>query len=217
MVAQKVEICIATFDYNSDFIISPTKFRGYMAHLFFNVSEFHHHTANSYHYPLIQYKKIDNKIGIIGIGKYADIISRSISNVEHITTEDQKIPINNIRITNTSFVQQSGLHMYRFSSPWLALNEQNYEKFKTLTKHERKKLLEKILVGNILSMYKGVGIFVENKIEVNILKQFSKQITVHQNQFVGFSLDFACNTNLPEYVGLGKSVSKGYGAIQEVK
>lgn len=217
MVTQKLEICIATFDHNSDFSISPTKFRGYVAHLFSNISEFHHHTANSYHYPLIQYKKIDSKIGIIGIGKYADVLSRSVPNIEHITTEDQKIPISSIHVTNTFFVQQRGLHTYRFSSPWIALNEQNYEKFRTLTKHERKKFLEKILVGNILSMYKGVGIFIENKIEVNILKQFSRKITAHQNQFVGFRLDFACNTNLPEYIGLGKSVSKGYGVIQEVK
>lgn len=217
MATQKLEICIATFDYDSGFRISPTKFRGYMSHLFANMAEFHHHSTNSYHYPLIQYKKIDGKIGIIGIGKYAEIVSQNIANIEHITTEEQKIPINNIQLRHTFFVRQDGLYMYRFSSPWIALNKQNYEKFKTLEKHERKKFLEKILVGNILSMYKGIEIFIESKIEVNILKQFSKQITAHQNQFVGFNLDFACNTNLPEYLGLGKSVSKGYGVIREIR
>ncbi|MFM8659222.1 MAG: CRISPR-associated endonuclease Cas6 [Candidatus Nitrosotenuis sp.] len=215
MADKTIEICTAMFDFDSDERISPTQFRGFMAHLFSNISEFHHHSDNNYHYPLIQYKRVQNKIAIIGIGNYADIVSSNMADIEHITTETQKIPIKNIQINNSVYSIVEKLSTYGFSAPWIALNEENYAKYKQASKSDKRKLLEKILVGNILSMFKGLGIFVPQKIEVNILRHYSKPITVHDNKFVGFGLDFACNVVLPEYVGLGKSVSKGFGVIKK--
>ena len=213
MVDQKIEICTATFGYDSDGKISPAKFRGFMAHLFSNMPEFHHHSESSYHYPLIQYKRVDKKIAIVGIGNYAEIVEKNMADIDHITTETQKIPVQNIQISRTTFTQKYGLFGYRFVSPWIALNKQNYEKFKTLHGEQRKVELERILVGNILSLYKGLGIRLENRIEAKIQKQFIKKITAHSNPFVGFYPHFVSTTNIPDNLGLGKSVSKGYGAI----
>jgi hypothetical protein len=212
-MADKIEICKCTFEYDSNFRISPVKFRGFMAHLFSNISEFHHHSDNPYHYPLIQYKRLDNKIAIIGIGNFAEIVANNMADIDHITTENEKIAIRNIQISNETFVQEYGKFDYRFSSPWIALNKENYEKFKSMEKEERKSHLERILVGNILSMYKGLGIRLENRIGVSIHKQFIKKITAHSNPFVGFYPQFTSSTNIPEGLGIGKSVSKGYGVI----
>ena len=41
---------------------------------------------------------------------------------------------------------------YKFISPWLALNEKNYKYYKDLDDIGKKEKLEKILIGNILSM-----------------------------------------------------------------
>ena len=203
------------FDFDSEENITPAKFRGFMAHLFSNIAEFHHHADNNYHYPLIQYKRIQSKIAIVGIGKYADIVAFNMSDIDHITTETQKIPIKNIQIKNSVYSIVEKLSTYNFSSPWIALNETNYVKYKQANKSDKKKLLEKILVGNILSMFKGLGIVVPQKIEVNILKYYSKSVIAHNNKFVGFRLEFACNIVLPEFIGLGKSVSKGFGVIKK--
>jgi len=44
-----------------------------------------------------------------------------------------------------------------YTSPWLALNERNYEQYQKLENWAKKKeLLEKILIGNIISMSKGL-------------------------------------------------------------
>ncbi|CAE6493542.1 CRISPR-associated endonuclease Cas6 [Candidatus Nitrosotenuis uzonensis] len=215
MADKVIDICTATFDFDSDERISPAKFRGFMAHLFSNIAEFHHHSDNSYHYPLIQYKRVQSKIAIVGIGKYADIVAFNMADVDHITTETQKIPIKNIQIKNSVYSIAEKLSTYGFSSPWIALNETNYVKYKQAGKSDKKKLLEKILIGNILSMFKGLSIFVPQKIEVNILQHYSKPITVHDNKFVGFKLEFTCNVVLPEFIGLGKSVSKGFGVIKK--
>lgn len=214
MVNDKLKICYVTFDFDSSIKMNPNQFRGFMAHLFSNIPEFHHHSENSYHYPMIQYKRIDGNLAVIGIGKYADIVAQNMPYIDHITTENQKIPLQNIQIKNSFFTLENKLHTYSFTSPWIALNEKNYEKYKHLEPKEKRKLLEKILVGNILSMYKGLGMFVTNKIEISILKYFSKPTTAHDNKFVGFMINFACNTSIPEYLGLGKSVSKGFGSVK---
>ena len=216
MADKRIEICRASFDYDSDYRISPTRFRGFMAHLFSNISEFHHHSADSYHYPLIQYKRLDKRIAIIGIGEFAEIVAKNISNIDHITTEKQKIPIKNIHIENSEFVRRYGAFQYGFASPWIALNKQNYEKFRVLNREQRKEQLERILVGNILSLYKGLRIHIENRIEVKIQKQFIKKTTAHENTFVGFFPQFTSTINIPEHLGIGKSVSKGFGVIRSI-
>jgi hypothetical protein len=109
-----------------------------------------------------------------------------MANFDHITTERQKILLNNIELKNTIYHPQQELKEYKFSSPWIALNEKNYSIYKSLRKDEQKIFLEKILVGNILSMLKGLNIFIDFKIIVKI-KNFKMVITTaHQNKFAGF-------------------------------
>ena len=215
-MAGRVKICYVILDFDSDYKVTPIKLRGFLAHLFANISEFHHHSENSYHYPLIQYKRIGKKLVIIGIGEFAEIVFQNMSRLDHITTESQKISLNNIEIKNSSYIIGQTQGMYKFTSPWLALNEKNYAKFKMVKNSEKKLFLEKILVGNILSLLKGLRIFVDYKITVNITKFKSIRITVHQNKFAGIHAEFECNTLLPEYLGLGKSVTKGFGVIRMI-
>jgi len=51
---------------------------------------------------------------------------------------------------------------------------------------KRKKLLEKILVGNIISMSKGLGYTVPGPIEVNILKLREVNTSLKGNPMLGF-------------------------------
>ena len=217
MDSNGIKICYAVLDFDSDYKVTPVKLRGFLAHLFANISEFHHHSENSYHYPLIQYKKIGKKLVIIGIDEFAEIVFQNMSGLDHITTESQKIPLNNIEIKSSSYLIEQTQRMYKFTSPWLALNKKNYVKFKVLKNSEKKSFLEKILIGNILSLLKGLGIFVDYKITVNITKFKSIRITAHQNKFAGIYAEFECNTLLPEYLGLGKSVTKGFGIVMEIQ
>jgi len=212
----RIKVCYVTLDFDSNYKVTPIKLRGFLAHLFANISEFHHHSENSYHYPLIQYKRIDCKLAIVGIREFAEIVFQNLSELDHITTETQKIPLNNIEIKSSSYKLESICTKYKFDSPWLALNEKNYSKFKKLKNSEKKQFLEKILVGNILSMLKGFEIFISYKIIVSITKFRSISVTVHKNKFTGIYADFETNILLPNYLGLGKSVTKGFGVIMVV-
>jgi len=124
-MVDRINICYATFDFDSDFKITPIQVRGFLAHLFATIAEFHHHSEQSYHYPLIQYKRINKKLVIVGIGEFAEIVFQNISNLDHITTQTEKIPLNSIEI-KTKLYQLKQLHVkYKFTTPWIALNKKN--------------------------------------------------------------------------------------------
>lgn len=214
---KKIKICHAILDFDSDKNVTPIQLRGFLAHLFTNISEFHHHSDNSYHYPLIQYKRIDKKLAIIGMGEFADVVFDKMSNLDHITTQDQKIPLTNIELQNTIYYPKEVKTKYKFASPWIALNKENYVKYSLLAKKDHRAFLEKILVGNILSMLKGMEIFVDYIITVKIYSYKSITTTAHQNKFTGFFCEWDSSITIPEYCGLGKSISKGFGVVSSLK
>jgi hypothetical protein len=107
-------------------------------------------------------------------------------------------------------------HNYQFATPWIALNQVNYFKFKNLEAEKRRLFLERLLVGNTLSALKGLGIHVDHRVTATISHYKSRKVTVHQNYFQAFHARFSLNVGLPDSIGLGKSVSKGFGTVRRI-
>ncbi|MCX8190567.1 MAG: CRISPR-associated endonuclease Cas6, partial [Candidatus Diapherotrites archaeon] len=63
---------------------------------------------------------------------------------------------------------------------------------------------------------KGIGVRANERICVNLLNYRTKRVRVHGNTFEAFKGMFEANISLPDYIGLGKSVSKGFGTIRTV-
>ena len=103
---------------------------------------------------------------------------------------------------------------YKFATPWIALNTDNYLKYNTLDKRFHKKLLEKILTGNLLSMMRGIDCTVDYDLYVKINQFKQLPIIAHKHSFSGFYASFVTNLSLPQYIGIGKSVSKGFGMLE---
>ena len=104
---------------------------------------------------------------------------------------------------------------YQFISPWMCLNEINYKKYLNINEEEKKELLKKILIGNIISMSKGLNYTVTDKIMVDLEVKPIKVKFKNQNMlcFVG---NFIANFMIPNKLGIGKSVSRGFGTIIKV-
>jgi len=196
--------------------ISATKLRGYLGHLFIEDSEFHHHDENPYRYPLIQYKRIQNELIILGINDYSKVIFENLSNLKEIVLPNYKIPITSIEFSSITHQVTDETTKYEFQTPWIALNSENYNKFKTINYELRYRFLENIMVGNFLSALKGMGITIHHKLYTSIKRLSSKYVTVHQNPFCSFYAQFTTNLNLPDLIGIGNSVSKGFGVIKKV-
>jgi hypothetical protein len=103
-----------------------------------------------------------------------------------------------------------------FISPWLALNNHNYQRFLSTSTKLKKGFLEKILTGNILSASKGLDYTVEARIKPSII--YTRQINTKLKgiPLVAFRGAFEVNFDLPELFGIGKSVSRGFGAVKRI-
>jgi hypothetical protein len=79
-------------------------------------------------------------------------------------------------------------------------------------------LLEAILKGNLLSMAKGIGWTVDKPVEVVIASIERKQTYKYKGIALdGFEIIFQSNIYLPDYIGIGKGASHGFGIIKHFK
>ena len=111
------------------------------------------------------------------------------------------------------FQQADQLIRYRFVTPWVALNQTTGRKYRALNNSERVSFLNKLLGQNIVFIAKELGVDMEDKVftKVNLSSLFPKP--VDENNWGAFSGEFSTNFNLPNYIGLGNGITRGYGAI----
>jgi len=103
---------------------------------------------------------------------------------------------------------------YKFLTHWLALNPTNYERYKAIRDwKEKKELLNGILVGNILSMCKSLDYVVTSKLYVHS-RLDDKQVEFKGVPVIGFTGEFRVNFRIPDFFGLGKGVSQGFGVVK---
>lgn len=209
-----IETCTARIEVEEGVRIAVTNLRGYLGHLFGEAdTEFHHHDANPYRYPLIQYKKLGKELIVLGINEHAKTVQEKIPTLTHINLPSSRAKVTAIALESRTTPVSEGYAAYRFSTPWLALNSENYAKYRALDAKLRPGLLEGILAANVLSMLKGVRLRAPFRVMARLGQHKPTSVICNANRFMGFWGSFATNVTLPDHVGLGKSVAKGFGAI----
>jgi hypothetical protein len=218
---KKVRILSVTFDNE----IKPYEieaFRGSVIHKAgLEHDIFHNHTSDGKtinRYPLIQYKQIKNKPCIFCIEQGVDEIHHFFTNKDwtvHIS--GRKLDLKIDRLDLKSFTMQVWNKTFDYTiTDWIALNRENYRKYKELEEEEHKKaLLRSVLIGNIISMAKSIKWDVDKTIELtisNILR--IKPVNFKNNKLIAFDVQFRCNVFLPVFIGLGKGASHGMGVIR---
>lgn len=106
---------------------------------------------------------------------------------------------------------------YEFRTPWLALDEESYKRYKKRNEYERKKQLESILVGNIISMSKGLEYVITDELTADILDMKQARVSLKGVPMLGFFGTFSVNFEIPDLWGIGKSVSRGFGTVMKQK
>jgi len=168
------------------------KIRGYMGKLFWGDPHAHNHLQNGkliYRYPRVQYKIVESMCLVIGFNEGIEIIMKAFHDLSLVGLdgEAKEIKFKSLEKYSPSFSISQEKKKYAFFTPWVALNEKNYEKYQKLGSWaKRKALLEKILVGNIISMSKGLGYTVAGPIEVDILKLREVNTSLKGNPMLGF-------------------------------
>lgn len=197
------------------------KIRGYLANKFPQYLELHNHLDNDkfkYGYPVIQYKSIGGVPNIIAINDASKILIDIFYDVKEIDMKDKVMSIleKGYVLKTKELGVEDGLVEYEFLTPWMALNQENYEKYSNVGEDERAGILKKVLVGNVLSMAKGLDCWVDKPIEA-MIKLRPVEVKYKDRKMVGFKGRFMTNFAIPDYLGLGKSVARGFGTVVRVK
>lgn len=194
-----------------------THLRGYVAGLHPDRPILHHHApALLYTYPRVQYRVVEGTPAILGIEEGAETLREIGGTIDELRLGTETYRVNR----RVAYEQEVALHPtrgmwhYRFVTPWVAFNEENYERYRQMqTWPERKDLINRVLVGNILSMAKGLGVVVEERLRAATLLE-QVPVTYKGIGMTGFVGEFRVNFAIPEYFGLGKGVSRGFGAVR---
>lgn len=195
--------------------------RGALLHLADGDSTlFHDHIGDKlrYRYPLVQYRESGGYASLFclgdGVVAVESLLCAASSAEVRIGRREEKLFVDSeTRRTDelvlSDEVQEYNIHRY------LPLNQENYAKYKaTDSIVDRYQMIEKCLVGNILSFAKSMGMFFEQQIKVKILDVANThEYTYKKVRMLGFDLRFKTNVVLPRYIALGKGVSIGFGEI----
>lgn len=211
-----------TLESDQPILGEPEKLRGFFARRFDSFLLLHHHLGNNkllYQYPRIQYKDIEGKKMVFGLSEGVEVLQSIYNQYDYVDLNGHKYPIysKEIFIKEELFetIEKRDVCMkYKFLTPWFALNEENYAKYKDYTLQERTNQLNSILIQNILAIAKTFNYYVDKRILANVNLKETK-INFKGKSIIGFLGTFQINFYLPEYIGLGKSVSRGFGTIKK--
>lgn len=198
------------------------KFRGFIGNLFKNHDVIHNHDLKTgkpiYRYPLIQFKLINKIPSIIAItGSAVAVFLEIFMRLDRIVIDDVTFPVfeKDIKVNEVEFGFAHETFMYEFVSPWIGLNQKNYQRYDTSSLAGKNEILKKTLIGNILSMSKNLGYWLEKdqKIHIEIRVQ-EKTVHLKGKNMIGFTGIFKTNFMIPDDLGIGKSVSRGFGTVR---
>ncbi len=193
--------------------------RGYIANHFPQYDILHNHNRDGspiYLYPRVQYRIIEGTGYLIGIEEGVPLIRLIENKIEKIILKglDYRVTQKQLVPEDIKFGVAESLINYLFLKPWLALNEKNYlEYMKMGSKRKKDSILSDVLKGNLLSLSKSLGYVVDEQIEVASLNLEEKECFLKGTPMLGFLGTFSVNFEIPDYWGIGKSVSRGFGTV----
>lgn len=198
------------------------KLRGYFGNLFKEHSPLlHNHYMDGstrYAYPLVQYKVIDRVPVLVGFQEGAGLLVSLFLKIKELDIEGKYFPVlaKNIQQKQHDLTVNRQLYTYTFKTLWMALNQENFRKYVLLDESEKGAFLNQQLQNNILSFYKGLSYRTSERI-MAITRMEEKQTLFKNQSMLAFSGQFTTNAYLPEWAGIGKAVSRGFGTVSLIQ
>jgi hypothetical protein len=198
------------------------QWRGAVASLFAEDPAFHNHEGERTlaRYPEVQYRWADDAPALFAIGPAAQrVMAHPWPGAAIRLGEDER------RVVQVDWTALSiacafsrRLVRYELCAPWIALNQENFARFRGLDRAARRAELDRILVGNLLTMSQAFGWFYEPDETVYAAFEPTGDVpcTVKGVSLIGFEGSFVTNLALPDGLALGRSVSHGFGWFRRI-
>jgi len=198
------------------------KLRGFFGTLFKEHSPLlHNHYSDGsarFAYPLVQYKVIDHTPVLVGFQEGADLLVSLFLKIKELDIGGISFPVlaKNIQQKQYELSVNRQLFNYTFKTLWMALNQDNFQMYMKLEEKEKGKFLNQQLQNNMLSFYKGLSFRISERIMAIACLEEKQTLFKNQSMLV-FSGQFTTNAFLPEWTGIGKAVSRGFGTVSLLK
>ena len=196
------------------------KFRGYLANKYPDYTLIHNHLSDNkyrYAYPSIQFKIIDGRPVIVGIGDGIEVLKHVFLDIKELDINGQGYQVGEKSIAFDSVeVGQADKRLdYCFLSPWMALNSDNYRKYRRLQWYEQRRFLETILGRNLKSLSKGFNYFIPDFDKLYVQADLKPAARNFKNiKMICFEGTFSTNFVIPDYLGIGKQTARGFGTVK---
>ena len=208
----------------NDVIIEPRdipKLRGFFLTQFPENHLFHNHLPGqkfSYKMPQIQYRIIDKHPALLAINEAIDLAKQVFLEVGKLELNGKTI-ISNERemiLREEDFGQSKEYYNYYFASPWMALNQENYDAYNKLDTFNKNQKLKTILKNNLKTLSKAFQYWIPDTENLNVDGWFHPaDVNFHNQTMLCFTGDFTTNFLIPEFLGLGKQSARGFGVVRK--
>ena len=179
--------------------------------------EFHHHSEAGlvYHHPLIRYAVHRREAIIAGLAEGAFLL-RSMPVLESLRlgTGEYRVLEQTVEFCRTGIGACSEPIIYSFQTPYLALNQENYDKWQRSDPFTGRRLLQRVVIGNLLSLAKAIRLDVSERLHADVDLWPDRLEEVKPGvRLLGFRGVIQVNFTLPDRWGIGKSSARGFGTL----
>lgn len=202
------------------------KLRGYFGNYFKAQSPLlHNHLEGRsdrfrYAYPLVQYKVVRSLPMLVGFNEGARLLMELFTQIEEIDIDGLTIPVwqKNIACKEDLAGYTTELLEYRFETLWMPLNQENYKTWRASEAQDRQDLLNRLLVNQTVAALRGIdaGPSLEERLFCKLNIRAERHTNFKNQKMQAFTGSFIINAQLPDYLGIGKSVARGFGTVVKV-
>ena len=197
--------------------VRARQLRGSLAQCFRDDPLFHQHDPNDgkplYRYPRIQYRWSEGRGRVAGWGEAA----HRLPDLPWLDLE-LKLGPDPARITEigldtryAGFGIAPRLQRYRFASPALLLNQDNYRRYRQMGATRRREELDRLLVAQILTALRGLEIGYPGRLYAAVCDGRTVPCQYKGQELVGLTGEIHCSAQLPPGFAIGHGVSHGFG------
>jgi len=182
---------------------------------------FHNHFDDEkyiYRYPLIQYKIKDKKPCLICLKEATEDIHYLLKERDftfNINGKKYEFEIEDVRLRYVNIQTWDREFRYNVHN-YIALNQENYKQYKTIDSlAERVEFLEEKLYNHIKTFAVEMDAHMPVELKSRIIEIKNEKYIEYKGVFhLTFSLNFKSNLYIPNYVGIGKGTSIGFGIVK---
>ncbi|MFQ6604806.1 MAG: CRISPR-associated endonuclease Cas6 [Fidelibacterota bacterium] len=166
-------------------------------------------------YPRVQVKILNEQIYLLGLNEGVAPIMSLIDKFDFLDFGNITFQVLGADVdkNDNRFQPTNRLIRYRFITPWVALNQITGSRYRFLNNAERAVFLNRLLGQNIVFLAREMGMEIQKKVytKTSLTSLFPKPVDEHN--WGAFTGEFRTNFVLPNYIGVGNGITRGYGTI----